>query len=203
MNNNNHDDDKKENEKKELNQNQEQNQNQNNSEDQEPDFHEIFDFDSPEDFQRFLNEITSNEKVKKRQVIGFSNRLVKNFYLNVLLFFAINTVLILAIDGYLDLIKHEKLLSLFFFSGLFTLFDIAFREIIYRFYPVLIFMTMGIILVVALALALIIPLFIIPDIDFGTVSSFILFFLIFSLIRMLITQYFIQRKRFKKKRIRN
>jgi hypothetical protein len=111
MNNNNHDDDKKENEKKELNQNQEQNQNQNNSEDQEPDFHEIFDFDSPEDFQRFLNEITSNEKVKKRQVIGFSNRLVKNFYLNVLLFFAINTVLILAIDGYLDLIKHEKLLS--------------------------------------------------------------------------------------------
>ncbi|NLZ84764.1 MAG: hypothetical protein GX919_03475, partial [Acholeplasmataceae bacterium] len=91
MNNNNHDDDKKENEKKELNQNQEQNQNQNNSEDQEPDFHEIFDFDSPEDFQRFLNEITSNEKVKKRQVIGFSNRLVKNFYLNVLLFFAINT----------------------------------------------------------------------------------------------------------------
>jgi len=67
----------------------------------------------------------------------------------------------------------------------------------------LIFMTMGIILVVAMALALIIPLFIIPDIDFGNVSSFILFFLIFSLIRMLITQYFIQRKRFKKTRIRN
>ncbi|HHU24038.1 MAG: hypothetical protein PHG08_04610 [Bacilli bacterium] len=198
MNNNNHNNNQKE--QKELNQDQDQEKTK--EEQAEPDISELFEFDSPEDFQRFLNEVTSNEKAKKRQVIGFSNRLVKNFFLNFLLLFAINTVLILAIDGYLELIKHEKLLSLLYFSGLFTLVDITLREIIYRYYPVLIFMTLGIILMVSFVIALIIPLLIIQDIDFGSVSSFIFFFLIFSIIRTLIMQYYIQRKRFKKIRFK-
>ena len=111
MNNNNHSNNQKE--QKELNQDQDQEKTK--EEQAEPDISELFEFDSPEDFQRLLNEVTSNEKAKKRQVIGFSNRLVKNFFLNFLLLFAINTVLILAIDGYLELIKHEKLLSLLYF----------------------------------------------------------------------------------------
>ena len=67
------------------------------------------------------SQATKGQKTGHRLFESFGQKLLSERTV----VFAINTVLILAIDGYLDLIKHEKLLSLFFFSGLFTLFDIA------------------------------------------------------------------------------
>lgn len=163
----------------------------------EQDSSELFEFDSPEDLQRFLNDLSDNEKIKKRQIIGFTNRLVKNMYLNLLLFLALNTTLIFAIDGYLDLIKHESTLSLLYFSVMFTVIEVVLKEILYRYFPALIFMTIGVIIIIVYVIALVIPLLVIKDFSFKNVSSFIFFFLIFSIIRTMITQYIIQRKRLK------
>lgn len=156
---------------------------------------EYIEFDSPEDLQKFLESLKNRTPEKKTRVIGLSSRIIANFYLNAIFFLGLNSLISLALIGYLDLVNYKSFWQLIIFIISFTVIEVILKDILYRKFPYFIFATMGIILLMISIFSILIPLFVIPGLEFISTDKLILYLIGLLVTRTMITQYLIQQKR--------
>lgn len=153
------------------------------------------DVDNEEDLMNLLNEIES-DKSKKVVVLGLTFNIVKNGWLNFLLYYLINALLITASFCIFRPVEFETHLFLFVFITVFTIVDYVLKLLIYKFGQKLILYTATLIFfivnLIAIAIACVSTILLFEI----AVSNTIL--LIGSLLTFLIVRfiliYFIRRK---------
>lgn len=100
-----------------------------------------------EDLSRLIEELSTNKKTRI-SIRGFTMKLVKNEWLNILIYFGINLLLMTASYCLFRPVSSENHWFLFVFICLFTFFDYLFKFLIYKYFQKLILLTASLIFIV-------------------------------------------------------
>lgn len=140
------------------------------------------------------------ESQKGQVGIALTSQLVTNRWLNYLLYFVINSLIMLALLGYIPAFTNEAWWQLPIFFLIFTTFEIILKYFQFRFLISWIFKTLGLFLLIPLILALAAAYWLTPGISTLKMGNFIAFGILFALVRFAISQYIVRltkRKLFK------
>ena len=116
-------------------------------------------------------------------------------YIKAILF---NVLAIATTIGITNHPKVESVVGFFIFILLYTLLEVMILNLLKRYFMALIIKSLGLILVLVYILLIFFSVYVVPDIRFMTTLGFILFVLVFLVLRVLMMYYydkFIERRR--------
>lgn len=171
----------------------------NSSEDQEetkkrPKMVNLEDID-PEELKNMLDMLTegnSNKAGNKIKIIGLSNKVFRNPILDILYYLVVNLILIIAADGFFTIFIYKNILALVTFIIIFTLIEYGLKSLIFSKKPGLYIASLGLISLLASAIAALLPLYILSLIvNFGInyMAGFVIVMLGILLVRSFVTYY--------------
>ncbi|HHU80456.1 MAG TPA: hypothetical protein GXZ35_03860 [Acholeplasmataceae bacterium] len=149
---------------------------------------EQLDFDSLEDLMKqFEKPSGDNQRPKNVKVINFPQRLSNNIYLNSLYVMLINIVIIFSFLGYTKVVYYQSILDVLLYALIFSVVEIFIKEVTYYYFPMIIFKSLGSILLAMTVLSFLVADVALKNITFISTSALVFFIVVFLVIRSTIT----------------
>lgn len=149
---------------------------------------EQLDFDSLEDLMNQFEKLSGdNQRPKNVKVINFPQRLSNNIYLNSLYVMLINIVIIFSFLGYTKVVYYQSILDVLLYALIFSVVEIFIKEITYYYFPMIIFKSLGSILLAMTVLSFLVADVALKNITFISTSALVFFIVVFLVIRSTIT----------------
>ena len=124
--------------------------------------------------------------VQKRQGDQFQ-RLSNNIYLNSLYVMLINIVIIFSFLGYTKVVYYQSILDVLLYALIFSVVEIFIKEVTYYYFPMIIFKSLGSILLAMTVLSFLVADVALKNITFISTSALVFFIVVFLVIRSTIT----------------
>ena len=125
--------------------------------------------------------------VQKRQGDQFPQRLSNNIYLNSLYVMLINIVIIFSFLGYTKVVYYQSILDVLLYALIFSVVEIFIKEVAYYYFPMIIFKSLGSILLAMTVLSFLVADVALKNITFISTSALVFFIVVFLVIRSTIT----------------
>lgn len=149
---------------------------------------EQLDFDSLEDLMKqFEKPSGDNQRPKNVKVINFPQRLSNNIYLNSLYVMLINIMIIFSFLGYTKVVYYQSILDVLLYALIFSVVEIFIKEVAYYYFPMIIFKSLGSILLAMTVLSFLVADVALKNITFISTSALVFFIVVFLVIRSTIT----------------
>ncbi len=149
---------------------------------------EQLDFDSLEDLMNQFEKLSGdNQRPKNVKVINFPQRLSNNIYLNSLYVMLINIVIIFSFLGYTKVVYYQSILDVLLYALIFSVVEIFIKEVTYYYFPMIIFKSLGSILLAMTVLSFLVADVALKNITFISTSALVFFIVVFLVIRSTIT----------------
>lgn len=149
---------------------------------------EQLDFDSLEDLMKqFEKPSGDNQRPKNVKVINFPQRLSNNIYLNSLYVMLINIMIIFSFLGYTKVVYYQSILDVLLYALIFSVVEIFIKEVTYYYFPMIIFKSLGSILLAMTVLSFLVADVALKNITFISTSALVFFIVVFLVIRSTIT----------------
>lgn len=149
---------------------------------------EQLDFDSLEDLMNQFEKLSGdNQRPKNVKVINFPQRLSNNIYLNSLYVMLINIVIIFSFLGYTKVVYYQSILDVLLYALIFSVVEIFIKEVTYYYFPMIIFKSLGSILLAITVLSFLVADVALKNITFISTSALVFFIVVFLVIRSTIT----------------
>lgn len=149
---------------------------------------EQLDFDSLEDLMKQFEKLSGdNQRPKNVKVINFPQRLSNNIYLNSLYVMLINIVIIFSFLGYTKVVYYQSILDVLLYALIFSVVEIFIKEVTYYYFPMIIFKSLGSILLAMTVLSFLVADVALKNITFISTSALVFFIVVFLVIRSTIT----------------
>ena len=148
---------------------------------------------SDEEILEFVNEAKEGYKsaAKSKGIIkvmmGFL--VPPNSLVHLLITFVMNVSLVLAIEGFFDLIEYNEIGNLLIAASLFTVYEFILKMFILTFAIKIAFMTMGLIFIASHVSGFLLLDFFYKGFSFVSTPSFFVFLLLFSGVRLILSRY--------------
>lgn len=139
-----------------------------------------------EDLAKLVDEL-SKDKSSRIKIYGFTMNIVKNDWLNILVYLGINLLLMFASYCIFQPVKSENILFVFVFIALFTFFDYLFKFLIFKYFQKLILFTASLIFLLQDVICLVLAA--LPIIFFFEVTLVNTWLLIGSLVLFLLVRF--------------
>jgi hypothetical protein len=150
---------------------------------------------TPEDLDDFLEELKEKYNLgdDKIKIVKIERKKppLKVLLVSFLLSYLFDFLLIIALNGYLAFTTYN-IWKLFFFSIIFSTLELLIREIMMRFFPKLMFYSLGSILIPISIAALMLAWWIM---GLEARNNFVLFFIIFLILRLIMNVLLMRRNR--------
>lgn len=152
--------------------------------------------ETEEELAKLIEELSQNKKTRI-SIYGFTMKLVKNEWLNILIYLGINLLLLTASFCLFKPVSADNLLFLFTYIIIFTFFDYLFKFLIFKYFQKIILLTASLIFIVqdiiSLALAAI-PVALLFEISLENTLLLICTLVVFLLVRFIL-MFLLRRKR--------
>lgn len=149
---------------------------------------EQLDFDSLEDLMNQFEKLSGdNQRPKNVNVINFPQRLSNNIYLNSLYVMLINIMIIFSFLGYTKVVYYQSILDVLLYALIFSVVEIFIKEVTYYYFPMIIFKSLGSILLAMTVLSFLVADVALKNITFISTSALVFFIVVFLVIRSTIT----------------
>ena len=149
---------------------------------------EQLDFDSLEDLMKQFEKLSGdNQRPKNVKVINFPQRLSNNIYLNSLYVMLINIMIIFSFLGYTKVVYYQSILDVLLYALIFSVVEIFIKEVTYYYFPMIIFKSLGSILLAMTVLSFLVADVALKNITFISTSALVFFIVVFLVIRSTIT----------------
>lgn len=149
---------------------------------------EQLDFDSLEDLMNQFEKLSGdNQRPKNVKVINFPQRLSNNIYLNSLYVMLINIMIIFSFLGYTKVVYYQSILDVLLYALIFSVVEIFIKEVTYYYFPMIIFKSLGSILLAMTVLSFLVADVALKNITFISTSALVFFIVVFLVIRSTIT----------------
>jgi hypothetical protein len=138
---------------------------------------EQLDFDSLEDLMNQFEKLSGdNQRPKNVKVINFPQRLSNNIYLNSLYVMLINIVIIFSFLGYTKVVYYQSILDVLLYALIFSVVEIFIKEVTYYYFPMIIFKSLGSILLAMTVLSFLVADVALKNITFISTSALVFFY---------------------------
>lgn len=144
--------------------------------------------DIEKEIEALLEQIKKQDK-KNKLLNAASYGLVPNFGLNILYMYLMNLLLFMVTTGLTSFLKVTEIAGFFIGVMLFTLLEIMFKMVIYRYLLKYVLQSFGLLLLLTSILLMYVSVYVTPGLEFIQIGHLIGFSILFLGLRMMLMYY--------------